>query len=116
MTTFTVMWRYTTRDGVQRERLIEADTVNVAFDARTPDTKGTSQNLGIYNVPGSGLVVLGNPEEGAESMALAFGDVFVMNRDGKTVAKYHLAKDPPWEDHSDTAPDYVLTDKPRRVA
>lgn len=90
---FTVRWAYEV-DGIQRERLIEADTVHASYDARTPD-KHSAQGamLGIYRVSEGGLVVIGNPYLGADSMALAFGTVYVMNRDGKTVAKYILQQD-----------------------
>jgi hypothetical protein len=105
MTIFTAKWVYTV-DGLQHERLIETDQVSVAYDERTPNgekpVESPQLKLGIYNVPlRNGLVVLGNPYEGSESMALAFGTVYVMNRDGKTIAKYHLAKPGPWVNGTD---------------
>lgn len=92
---FTAKWVYDT-NGIQRERLIEADQVNVAYDGRTPNAPPVALMLGVYAVPPTGIVVLGNPESGAESLALTFGKVYIMNRDGRTVATYHLAKDCPW--------------------
>jgi hypothetical protein len=101
MTTFIVKWCYN-RDGAQLERLIETDQVNAAYDERTPDRRkpdAPALMFGCYQVPASGgIVILGNYYEGADSMCLSFGTVYVMNRDGKTVAKYHLSKDAPWED------------------
>lgn len=105
MTAFTVKWQtrgtYSKTTAGQHERLIETDQVHALFDDRTPDKRDTEPRLmlGIYTVPLSGgIVVLGNYHEGAESMALTFGDVYVMNREGKTVAKYHLSKEPLWQE------------------
>jgi hypothetical protein len=96
MTIFTAKWVYEVA-GIQHERLIEADQVHVAYDARTPtirETKGVpNPKLGVYEVPQHGVVVLGNCYDGGDSMALAFGTVYIMNCDGKTVAKYHLSKE-----------------------
>lgn len=95
MTIFTVKWVYTL-DGIERERVLEADQVNIAWDNRAPGNEPKTSDgpkLGIYGVPQrGGIVVLGNPEQGSDSMALTFGKVYVMNRDGKTVAKYDLGE------------------------
>ncbi|HVX56441.1 MAG TPA: hypothetical protein VHA37_01805 [Candidatus Saccharimonadales bacterium] len=82
------------QDGVQRERLMDTDQVHAAWDARTPGQKDLEpMKLGVYDIPRSGgIVVLGNYLEGAESMAFTFGTIYIMNRDGKTVSKYHLSK------------------------
>lgn len=101
MTIFTAKWVYE-KDGIQHERLLETDQVHVAYDQRISDAKVLMQKLGIYIVPPHGLVVLGNCYEGADSMSLTFGIVYIMNRDGKTVAKYHLAPIPPWEEAAGT--------------
>ena len=87
---FTVKWEYTL-DGVSRSRIIETDQVNVAYDNRAPGAPPSEPMLGIYPVGRSGCVVLGNPSDGGESMNLTFGKVYVMNRDGKTIATYTLA-------------------------
>jgi hypothetical protein len=111
MTIFTAKWEYEI-NGIQCERLIEADQVSVAYDSRTPDIKNQkgapSPRLGIYNVPINGIIVLGNPESGSDSMALTFGTIYIMNRDGRTVGKYYLAKDPPWEVNTDAADHTVV--------
>jgi hypothetical protein len=90
---FSVKWDYEV-DGIARSRVIEADQVNVAYDNRPPDCPAESQKLGVYHVPQRGVVVLGNPHNGAESMALTFGKVYVMNGDGRTVATYTLGPVP----------------------
>lgn len=88
---FTVRWECKI-GGISRQRIIEADQVNVAYDDRPPTDAPTTATLGVYAVPeGGGIVVLGNPESGAESLALIFGRVYIMNKDGKTVATYKLA-------------------------
>lgn len=93
-TPFTVKWEYRV-DGIQRSRIIEADQVNVAYDERPdPGAEGLPAKLGIYQVGPHGCVVIGNPENGAESMALTFGKVYVMNREGKTVSTYTLGEPP----------------------
>jgi hypothetical protein len=114
MTTFTAKWVYE-EAGIKHERLIEADEVHVAYDERKPDEKGVSGKLGIYTVPSNGgVVVLGNCYEGGDSMALVFGTVYIMNREGKTVAKYYLAKAPPWGEQSGaTRPELVHEQSPK---
>jgi hypothetical protein len=104
MTIFTAKWVYTA-DGIQHERLIETDQVHTAWDERTPDAKnGLERKLGAYDIPqNGGLVVLGNCYECGDSMAISFGTVYVMNRDGKTVAKYHLPVNPPWDGKGNAA-------------
>jgi hypothetical protein len=90
---FTVRWEYKI-EGVSRQRLIEADQVHVAYDERPQPGGGrdlAGAMLGIYSVPSTGIVVLGEPSDGSNSMALTFGKVYVMNREGKTVATYKLA-------------------------
>lgn len=96
-TAFTVRWEYES-GHILRHRLFDTDEVNVAFDNHyhpggRPETTPPPK-LGIYDVPDTGVVVVGNPYMGAESLALAFGMVYVMNRDGKTVAKYKLGQVP----------------------
>lgn len=86
---FTVIWRYTV-DGIARERILEADQVHVAYDNRNSGDPNQAM-LGAYSVGASGLVVIGDPGDGGKSMALAFGNVYVMNAHGKTVATYKLA-------------------------
>lgn len=99
-TPFTVRWEYDL-GGISKQRLIDTDQVHVAYDQRAPvGGEREPTKLGIYNVYRTGVVVLGNPYDGAESMCLAFGTVFVMNRDGKTVAKYHLGPVPGTEQGS----------------
>lgn len=97
MTIFTAKWCYV-NDGVYTERLIEADQVYTSFHdlgSLPRDGAPYDKKLGVYTVPRDGLVVIGNPSDGAESMALAFGKVYIMNRDGATVATYQLARDEP---------------------
>src|SRR6185312_7805611 len=89
-TPFTVKWEYKL-DSISRSRIIEADQIHTAFDDRPANEPGHSAMLGVYTVASQGLVVLGDPSDGSSSMALGFGEVYVMNRDGKTVAKYKLA-------------------------
>lgn len=90
---FTVKWVYKV-DGILRERVIEASQINVAYDDRPPSQEPATTDgpmLGIYSVDRTGIVVIGNPGEGSESMALTFGTVYVMNKEGHTVATYRLA-------------------------
>ena len=106
---FTVKWEYTL-DGVLRSRIIEADQVNVAYDNRVPLDRGRDHEeakLGVYPVGRSGCVVLGNPSDGGESMSLTFGKVYVMNRDGRTIATYTLAdpEGPQGSQTKNTAPE-----------
>jgi hypothetical protein len=102
MTTFTAKWVYKDYvSGAQCERLINASGgVHVAYDDRTPDRKINESKLmlGIYTIPTSGgVVVIGeNVDDGGNSMALAFGTVYIMNDAGKTVAKYYLSETPDW--------------------
>ena len=105
---FTVKLEYEI-DGVSRQRLLSTDQFNVAYDNTTPNSPAKeTPRLGVYQVPRSGIVVLGNPHDGAESMAFTFGTVYVMNRDGKTVAKYKLADRPDYEEaQGDKAPKTV---------
>src|SRR5580698_9531298 len=82
----TAKWCYEA-DGISRERVFETDAVSIAYDNRGSLPAGcpvsqTAAQLGIYYVPPGGIVVIGNPHEGADSMAFAHGKVFVMNRDG----------------------------------
>jgi len=84
---FTVRWEVET-GGLLSHRIIEADQVHAAFNNTFPIQE---LKLGVYNVGSRGVVVIGNPHEGSESMCLAHGMVYVMNRDAKTVAKYKLA-------------------------
>jgi hypothetical protein len=95
---FTVKWIYDA-SGVSRERVFETETVEVAFDNRDDVPAGcpvsqVSAKLGVYHVPPRGVVVIGNPHNGAESMAFAHGNVYVMNSDGNTISKYKLAEVP----------------------
>lgn len=84
---FTVKVCY--EDDVSRERILTADTVESAFPASCE--YGYAPKLGVYDVPPYGIVVLGNPSDGAKSMAFTFGTIFVMNEQGATVSKYKLA-------------------------
>lgn len=94
---FTVKWCTTLRD-VERERVFQTDIFEYAAPTSQPPTGGkptaprARPKLGIYDVADCGLVVIGNPCEGAESMAFAHGVVYVMNEQGRTVAKYTLAR------------------------
>lgn len=95
---FTVKWKYDV-DGVSRERVFDADQVEVAYDNRNEVPKGcpvsqVSAKLGIYYVPPRGVVVIGNPHQGSDSMAFTFGKVYVMNAEGATVSTYTLDTDP----------------------
>lgn len=94
MTIFTVKWCYRTQ-GVDRERILETDAVAVAYHNVVSGGSTVSQKLGVYNVPSKGIVVIGNPYEGADSMAFIWGTIYVMNRDGRTIAKYVLDQDCP---------------------
>lgn len=110
MSKFTVKW--CNEDGnIATERLIDADQVQVKFDNRTPDAHGTAQFLGIYQVPPTGIVVIGNPNDGAESMALASGTVYVMNEQGATVARYRLAETNQHSDGRDKLKAHYATPK-----
>lgn len=96
MSLFSVRWSHEL-DGISRERILDSDQVNVAFDNRVPSANDSvCEMLGIYTVPKSGVVVLGNPHNGADSMALTFGTVYVMNGEGKTIAKYKLGDPKVW--------------------
>lgn len=95
---FTVKWKYEV-DGISRERVFDADQVQVAYDNRDAPPKGcpvgqVSAKLGIYHVPPRGVVVIGNPHDGADSMAFTFGKVYVMNSDGATISTYTLDMNP----------------------
>ena len=74
MSKFTVKWQYDD-NGVSKERILDADEVHCAYDNRTPDRPANVEMLGIYAVPASGIVVIGNPYDGSESIALTFGKV-----------------------------------------
>jgi len=84
----TVKW-CTESFGATRERVFETETVEVAWPDQNP--ADFPRKLGIYDVPDTGLVAIGNPHQGAESMAFAHGKIYVMNDKGKTVASYQLA-------------------------
>lgn len=89
MSRFTVKW-VVNCNGVVRHRIFDADQISYAADERPPDRPANSEKLGIYGVPSCGLVVIGNPHVGADSMAFSCGVVYVMNEAGKTVATYRL--------------------------
>lgn len=95
---FTVKWKYEV-DGISRERVFDTDQVQVAYDNRDDVPAGcpvsqVSAKLGIYHVPPRGVVVIGNPHDGANSMAFAFGKIYVMNSEGATVSTYSLETAP----------------------
>jgi hypothetical protein len=94
----TAKWCYDD-DGVSRERVFETPTVDVAYPNPCQDGPKERRGpmLGVYSVPLGGLVVIGNSADGAESMAFAFGTVYVMNDHGRTVATYRLPPNPVWE-------------------
>lgn len=96
MSAFTVKW-VVEDNGIERTRILDADQVSVAYDNRPPQHPGDPSNrvaetLGVYAVPRTGCVVIGNPYEGGESMCLAHGKVYVMNEQGATVSTHQLSK------------------------
>lgn len=94
---FTVKWCTTSRDE-ERERVFQTDIFEYASPVPSPPTGGKPTaprprpKLGVYDIADCGLVVIGNSASGAESMAFAHGVVYVMNEQGRTVAKYTLAR------------------------
>lgn len=91
---FSVKWKTSSPDGTERHRIFSTDQFQYAGRNSPPHgaPEAHTPKLGVYNVPPDGLVVIGNPHCGADSIAFGCGTIYVMNEAGKTVATYHLGE------------------------